>query len=363
MVNDAMVSEAPRVHFCSNGPFQVDLKQRVEAYFEGQGRSRHGGFAIALKSSLLASWLVASYATLMLAPVNAVGAVLLSLSSGLAMAGIGFCIMHDGNHDAFSSIPGVNKLAGFTLDLLGGSSYYWHQKHNVLHHTYPNISGLDDDIEVGSPMVRLAPWQPRHFHHRFQHLYVWALYALFPLGWWLVDDTTRLITGRIGGHPVPRPRGGTLAGLLGGKALFFTWAFALPAFAHPGWQLVPLWIIATSALGITLGTVFQLAHCVGEADFLECRGQENGLEWATHQVNTAVDFGRENRLLSWYVGGLNFQIEHHLFPRVCHLHYRALAPIVEETCRAHQIPYRTMPTFRSSVAANLRWLRRMGAPV
>jgi linoleoyl-CoA desaturase len=128
---------------------------------------------------------------------------------------------------------------------------------------------------------------------------------------------------------------------------------------HPTWALIPLWIIGVSTLGIVLAGVFQLAHCVGEAEF--CAAQATKPDWAEHQVSTTVDFARSNRLLSWYLGGLNFQVEHHLFPRICHLHYRSLAPIVEETCRAHSVRYRAEPTFRSALAANWRWLRQMGA--
>jgi linoleoyl-CoA desaturase len=247
----------------------------------------------------------------------------------------------------------------FTLDLMGASSFLWRLKHNVLHHTYPNISGFDPDIEAGSPMLRLAPWQPRRPHHRFQHLYVWLLYGLFPLQWWFLHDIRELVTGRIGGHQFPRARGRTLFAAIAGKALFVSWAFVLPAFFHPWWALLLCWGLAIVTLGNVLAAVFQLAHCVGEAEFLGSSSVES--DWAEHQIATTVDFARGNGLLGWYLGGLNFQVEHHLFPRVCHLHYPALARIVEETCRAHGVRYRCEPTLGDALAANWRWLRRMGA--
>jgi linoleoyl-CoA desaturase len=188
------------------------------------------------------------------------------------------------------------------------------------------------------------------------------LYALFPLNWWFVDDFRELLTGRIGGQTFPPARGWPLARALAGKALFISWTIVIPLALHPPSQVLAVWVIGVGTLGTVLAGVFQLAHCVGEADFHDVQsGSATKPQWAEHQVATTVDFARGNRLLSWYLGGLNFQVEHHLFPRICHVHYPALAPIVEETCRAHAIRYRAEPTFRSALAANWRWLRRMGA--
>jgi linoleoyl-CoA desaturase len=316
---------------------------------------------MAAKSAVMLAWLAASYGLLMFAPLHAWEAAVLSVSVGLAMAGVGFCVMHDANHGGTSSSTRLNAVMSFTLDLLGASSFLWRLKHNALHHAYPNVSGLDPDIEAGSPLLRLAPWQMRRGHHRFQHLYVWLLYGFFPLQWWFVDDLRELATGRISGHQFPPPRGRALLVALGGKALFIGWAFLLPALLHPSWALVLVWAVAIFTLGNVLAAVFQLAHCVDEADFLHDRHVET--DWAEHQAATTVDFARANTLLGWYLGGLNFQVEHHLFPRVCHVHYPALSRIVEETCRAHRIRYRCEPTLRSALAANWRWLRRMGAPL
>jgi len=354
-----MLTELERVRFPARRSFHADLKRQVEAYFEGAARSRHGGWAMGAKSAAMFAWLAASYALLMLVPLPVWAAALLSVSVGLAMAGVGFSVMHDANHGGTSPNARVNRVLSFTLDLMGASSFLWRFKHNVLHHAYPNLEGLDPDIEAGSPLLRLAPWQSRRWHHRFQHLYVWLLYGLFPLQWWFIDDVRELATGRIGGHQFPPARGRTLVVALAGKALFICWAFVLPAALHPSWSLLLCWGLAIFTLGNVLASVFQLAHCVGEAEFIGNRQVES--DWAEHQVATTVDFARANALLGWYLGGLNFQVEHHLFPRVCHLHYPALSRIVEATCSSHRVRYRCEPTLRSALAANLRWLRSMGS--
>ncbi|MFL5411326.1 MAG: fatty acid desaturase family protein [Myxococcales bacterium] len=358
-----MTAHAPKLRFSVMSPFHADLKRRVDAYFASTGRSPQGGFAMWLKTATLLAWLLGSYAVLLFCRVSPWQAVLLVASIGLAMAGIGFAVQHDANHGAYSSSPRVNGVMSVTLDLLGASSHLWRLKHNVMHHTYTNVSGLDDDLESGSPHLRLAPWQPRRRFHRLQHLYVWILYAAFPLKWWFIDDVRELMSGRLGRQAFAPARGWTLARALALKAAFVSWAFVIPAVLHPTWALVPLWSIGVSTLGIVLASVFQLAHCVDEAEF--CQPDPAGAakpDWAEHQVSTTVDFARGNRLLSWYLGGLNFQVEHHLFPRICHLHYRALSSIVEETCRAHSIRYRAEPSLGGALAANFRWLRRMGAP-
>jgi linoleoyl-CoA desaturase len=357
---DRPSKQSPGARFAPRRSFHADLKRRVDAYFEGSGRSRHGGLLMGLKSVAILSWLAGSYALLLFADLRAWQAILLSLSVGFAMAGVGFSVMHDANHGGTSSRGRVNRILSMSLDLIGASSFLWRSKHNVLHHGYTNISKMDPDLEGGWGVLRLAPWQPRRAVHRFQHLYVWFLYGVFPLKWWFIDDFKELATGRINGHQFPRARWPTLLAALAGKALFVTWTLVIPSLLHPWWAVAGLFAITVFVLGNLLATVFQLAHCVDEAEFIATDSTER--DWTEHQIATTVDFAPDNPLLSWYLGGLNFQVEHHLFPRVCHLHHRALARIVEETCRAHGVRYRSEPTLRSALASNWRWLRRMGSP-
>ena len=352
---------APLARFQPIGPFHTDLKQRVARYFEGRGGSMHGGAAVLLKTVILFAWLVGSYLALMFLPVTWWQAALLVVSIGCAQAGIGFNVLHDALHGSYSPSGRLNRVVGWLgCDLIGASSANWKQRHNVLHHTYTNIEGMDDDLEAG-PLLRFAPWQPRRPHHRFQHWYFWALFALFPVRWFFIDDYQELLAGRIGGRPFVRPRGAALFWVLAGKLGYYTWAFILPLLFHGGWQLIPLWLLGSATLGNVLANVFQLAHCAGEADFrLSSAGPAVQQEWAAHQVATTIDFARGNTLLTWYLGGLNFQVEHHLFPRISNRHYPALSRIVEDTCKDHGLAYRAQPTFRAALTANLRWIRSLG---
>jgi linoleoyl-CoA desaturase len=339
--------------------FHLELRRRVKTFLDGTGRPPRGLPSIYLKSAVLLGALAALYVLLVFAAATWWQAALLAGLLGLVMAGIGFNVAHDGSHGAFSSRGWVNRMAAGALDLLGGSSYVWRVKHNRLHHTAPNVVGMDDDIDV-APFGRLSPEQPRRWFHRLQHLYLWPLYGLLPMKWQLVDDFRAVAQGRVGPNPFPRPRGAALVVFVAGKAVFFALAIGIPALFHPLWVVLLFYAASSVVLGITLSVVFQLAHCVEEAEFPGAVDPET--DWAKRQVRSTVDFSPGNRLLTWYLGGLNYQVEHHLFPRVSHALYPRLAPVVREVCAEHGVPHRVNASFGSAIRSHYRWLRRMGRP-
>ena len=316
-----------------------------------------------LKTAIIVGWLLASYALLVFVVGTWWLALPLAISLGLSMAALGFNVQHDGGHRAYSDRGWINKLMAMSLDLLGGSSYVWARKHNSIHHSYANITGHDDDIDIGF-LGRLSPHQKRLKFHGWQHFYLWPLYGLLPIKWQVYDDFRDVFTGRTGGHRLARPRGWDLAIFIGGKVIFFTLALAIPLALHPVWVVLLFWVVATFVQGEVLSVIFQLGHCVEHAAFPLPRPDTGRMEapWAVHQIETTVDFAHRNRLLSWFIGGLNFQIEHHLFPRICHLNYPALAPLVEETCREFGLRYQAHKTFRAALASHFCWLRQMGKP-
>jgi linoleoyl-CoA desaturase len=316
-----------------------------------------------VKTAIILACLAVSYLLLVFVAQAWWQGVPLAVLLGLAAAGIGFNVQHDGGHHAYSDSPSVNKLMAMTLDLLGSSSYFWHWKHVVFHHTYVNVTGHDTDIKLGG-LARVTPHQTRLAFHRWQHLYLWPLYGLLAVKWQLVDDFRRLITGRIGSHRVRRPTGWDLVLLVAGKATFFAWAFGIPMLFHPVEAVLIHYGIAALVLGMALSLVFQAAHCVEEAAFPLPSAGPGRIEhaWAIHQAETSVDFARPSRVMAWLLGGLNFQIEHHLFPRISHVNYPAISTLVEQTCRDFGVTYTAHGSFRESMTAHFRWLRRMGMP-
>ena len=351
----APLDEVEREGYARDDGFHQALRTGVRQLLDSSGRPARGLPSLYVKTAVLFLWLAASYLLLVFAAQTFWQALPLAVSLGLAIAGIGFNVQHDGSHGSYSTRPGVNRLMARTLDLLGGSSFVWQRKHNVLHHTWPNVEGVDDDIDTGS-LARLSPGQPRRFYHRFQHLYMWPLYCFLAVKWQLFDDFATVVMGRMSGRTFPRPRGVELVVLLGGKLVFFGLAFGLPLLLHPAWTVVGVYLLVSAVAGLTLSVVFQLAHCVPEAE----TGPKLGT-WAARQVQSSVDFARDSRLLNWYVGGLNLQIEHHLFPQVSHPHYAAMAKVVEATSREFGVRYTAHPTFSAAVAAHYRQLRTLGS--
>jgi len=313
-----------------------------------------------VKTGVFFGWAGLSYALLLLWATSWWTAVPLAASLGLALAGIGFCVMHDGGHAAYSNSPRLNRLAALSLDAMGASSFVWNFKHNVLHHTYTNIEGADDDIEF-EPFLRLTPDQPRRWFHRFQAFYWPLLLCFLPTKWILFDDFRDILRGEIAGQALPKPPRRELALVLLGKLSFLTYGIFLPLAIVPWGPFLLGYAIVTSVWGVTLGTVFQLAHAVdGAAFYAPEPGDPVELPWAEHQLATTVDFARSNRPLTWYVGGLNHQLEHHLFPRVGHQHYPALATIVRTVCAGHGITPLDNPTLLQALGAHLRHLARLG---
>jgi linoleoyl-CoA desaturase len=195
-------------------------------------------------------------------------------------------------------------------------------------------------------------------------MYAWLLYGVLALKWWLFDDVVDVVRGRLAGHRFARPRGAELVAYVAGKAAFLGWSLVVPLLVFRGGWVIAFFVLGAVTLGVVMATVFQLAHAVPEAEFHAAAPGEQRMPagWAEHQVRATVDFAPGNRLLGWYVGGLNFQVEHHLFPDVCHTHYPALASIVRAACAEHGIPHRTHATVGAAIASHYRFLRALGRP-
>lgn len=347
-----------KVVFRRPAGFYDTLKQRVADYFENRPSRDH--WFMYTKAFLIFTWALASYTGLMFFADSWWSALLLVLSLSFAFSAIGFNIQHDGGHEAFSRSKAVNRVMAFTLDLIGGSSVFWRQKHNIQHHTYTNINGMDEDIYDGS-MFRLSPEQPLRPIHRFQHLYTFILYAFLSLKWVFYDDWKQLVLIKMGKRAAPSVSSSQLALFVAGKAFHLSYTVILPLIFHPLLYVILFNLAFHCVLGLTLALVFQMAHATGEAAF-PAPGKDGVIEneWAVHQVETTSNFAMGNPIVRWFTGSLNFQIEHHLFPRISHVHYRSLSAIVQQTCKEYGVKYYAYPGVIAGFVAHYRWLRSMG---
>jgi linoleoyl-CoA desaturase len=357
-------STLPKLKFKGNDGFFRELNKRVDAYFETTGRRRRDCPQMYFKTATVLGWFLGVYVLLMFVVSSWWLVVPLAAVLGLAVAAIGFNIQHDGGHRSYSNYQWINRLMAMSIELIGGSSYIWDVKHNSIHHTYTNIHGHDDDIDVGI-LARLSPQQPRRWFHRYQGIYLWVLYGLLAVKWNFFDDFYNVARARIGEHKFARPRGNDLLVFVVGKLLFFSIAFVLPMLLHPVWGVIGVYLISSFVSGVVMSVIFQLAHVVKEADFpVPVEGiagtQQIEMNWAVHQVQTTVDFARRNPVLCWLLGGLNFQVEHHLFHKICHVHYPALSKLVEQTSQEFGVRYNAHRSLWAGIMSHARHLIEMG---
>jgi linoleoyl-CoA desaturase len=283
---------------------------------------------------------------------------------GFAGAGIGMSVMHDANHGAYSRKKNVNEWLGYSLNLMGGMVFNWKLQHNVLHHTYTNIHGMDDDIE-NKLVLRFSPHaEPKKFH-RLQFIYVFFFYSILTLYWVVAKDIEQYFKYRKNGvnRYSKRENRKYFVSMILLKVTYIIYLVILPLWMqnYSAGLILGGFILMHLIKGLILGIVFQLAHSVEEAGFPlpnDVNVIEN--EWAIHQMNTTVNFARNNKLLSWYVGGLNYQVEHHLFPNICHVHYPPISKIVEQTAKEFDVPYLCKENLKEAVSSHVRMLKRFG---
>lgn len=348
-----------RIRFGNHkNPFFTALKEKVNLYFEKESISRNGTVNLYLKGIFFISTYFIAYSILMFAhPANWM-ALLLCAYLGVAAAAIGFNIMHDGAHGSFSDKKWINVLAAYTINILGGDAVLWKNKHNIIHHTYTNIEGHDQDI-AQLPVLRLNALQKKYYLHRFQHLYCFAVYSLSSLLWVFLLDFIKYFQGKVGNFKINNMEVKDHFIFWFSKITYFSFFLIVPAMVW-GWTAAFIgFLVFHFVLGLILSTVFQLAHVVEEAEFTDSHLSDNKIEdeWAVHQVKTTTNFCTKNDWMTWYVGGLNFQVVHHLFPKISHVHYPALNKLVIETCEEHQVTYHEFPSFFSAVRSHMKHLK------
>ncbi|MFT5369437.1 MAG: linoleoyl-CoA desaturase [Candidatus Latescibacterota bacterium] len=350
-----------KISFPGRVGFHAEVRKRVDHFFEENGISKNTDWRMVLKTVLILGWLVGAYGLLLYSASSLILAVISAVAIAQGFLLVGFNIMHDGAHGSYSKNARLNWAMSFTLDLVGGSNFFWRHKHNFLHHTYTNIQALDNDVQVFK-ILRFNPEQPWQPCHRFQHWYAFPAYGLMTLLWVTSGDFQKFFTRKIGDYKLPPlPVGESVLFFLT-KFFYFGYMLVLPMFFHPILHVLIFFLLVHVVLGISMTTVFQLAHIVEDNTF-PSPDQNTGEidnEWAIHQVETTANFAPKSKLAAWYCGGLNYQIEHHLFPKICHIHYPAISEIVQRTCEEFQVKYVSYPTFHEAVGAHFRALRKLG---
>ncbi len=353
--------QSPKVRFdTSNMKLQHELKERTDAWFAARGRSKTADARMVAKSIFFFGGTCLLLALLTTGALTPLLALPVCLLLGVFCAGIGFNIGHDAIHGAYSDRPWVNALLSRSFDFVGASSFTWSTAHNFVHHTYTNVPGVDHDLEPG-PYMLFYPRKNPGFIYKFQHIYAFVLYCFSSLVWLYKKDFQQIASADPrSGQRAPVSR---VVEMIAWKVFHVSLFIGLPiaVSGYAWWQVVLGYVAVQAALGLTLAVVFQLAHVVEQTAFP--RADANARihhSWAAHQLQTTANFAPRSWFARFFCGGLNHQIEHHLFAKICHVHYPDISPIVREVAQAHGLPYLESATFLEALGSHVRVLKRCG---
>lgn len=348
----------------ADAEFIKTLKSRVDQYFKTNGVSKQANWLMRLKTISAFSMALVPLIVMMTGVITHLGVLFaLWVLMAIGMAAIGTSVMHDALHGSYSSNPKINKLIGSSIYLLGASGRMWQIQHNVLHHSFTNIEHGDEDIDAPS-ILRFSPNQQRKRIHRYQHFYAWFLYGLSTLLWTTVKDFRAIFRYKnIGMVREGKDFRSTMTSMVFWKIMYYAYILVLPIIFIPvAWYWVVLMYITMHfVMGFLLSVVFQAAHVVPETEFVAASdGTQLPRSWHVHQLFTTVNFAPKSKIVTWFTGALNYQIEHHLFPNICHIHYPAIAPIVKATAREFNYPYYSKDNFFAAIRSHTKMLRDLG---
>jgi linoleoyl-CoA desaturase len=358
--------DAPSVKFnVQDRPeFLRELRKRVNTYFKENNISKHANANMKIKTAFMLMLYFTPLVLMLTGVVSSIWPVMLMwVLMGFGMSGIGLSIMHDANHGSYSKSKKVNQSLGYLIHFIGGYRENWKIQHNVLHHSFTNVDGYDEDLESGA--FRLSPEQKRKGIHRFQIFYAPILYGLMTMYWAISKDFEQVV--RYNKKNLLAGQGLTLRKALTQVTFNKIWYFALMLVLPillidlAWWQVLIGFLIMHYICGMVLALIFQPAHVIEETGFYS--PDENGSvenNWAIHQMRTTANFANKSRWFSWFIGGLNFQIEHHLFPNICHVHYRKISRIVKETATEFNVPYIQHKTFFGALRSHFSLLNQLG---
>jgi len=345
-------------------PFFTSLKEKVNRYFSDNNIRIHGNKKLYIKSGIQIASAIILYVTLVFFTPGTVLSLLLCSLLGINLAVIGFNVMHEGGHQSFSRYKWLNTIGAYFLNILGGNTFFWKIKHNISHHTYTNIEGMDSDIDL-RPFMRLHENQSRLWIHKFQHFYCIVLYGMSYFAWVFWDDFQKYFTGKVSADQQKKMDVKEHLIFWTTKVLYVGAYIVVPMFLVGVIKVIIGFAVICFVCGIAIAVVFQLAHVVEGTSFPQPDKTSNKIEqeWAIHQVSTTANFSTKSKVISWFLGGLNFQVEHHLFPRISHVHYPKINQFVRETCDEFKVNYLEYTSFFKAIYSHLSHVKKLGKAI
>ncbi|HLG39435.1 MAG TPA: fatty acid desaturase, partial [Chitinophagaceae bacterium] len=200
------------------------------------------------------------------------------------------------------------------------------------------------------------------------YLYAWFFYMIMTLFWMTAKDYLQVVRYRQHDLLIKQKVSFSQAifRITLFKLFYYSYIIVLPVFfsGMPWYFVIMGFLLMHFIAGLFLSCVFQPSHIMEVSKFslpVQADGKMQMEDsWAIHEVANTTDFAPDNRILSWFIGGLNFQVEHHLFPGICHVHYRNLAPIVKRTAAQFEVPYHVQPGFLKALKEHAKMLKTLG---
>lgn len=339
--------------------FHQQLRNRVTHYFQQRNLRENADSYMVIKTIVLFAVGFGCYGLILanFLPLSILW--VLCAIMGAAFAGLGMAVAHDSIHGSYSNNKTINYLLGYTLNIIGGNRYVWSITHNVVHHVYTNVHHVDEDLEL-APFIRLSPFEERKPIHRFQHVAAFIAYGFATIFWVFIKDYKKMLQKDLGPYKNKKHPTQEWVLLIVSKIIYYGYTIVVPLMIFPFWQWLIGFLTLHFVCGTILGITFQMAHTVSNTDHAADLEEMNEQAWAVFQMKTTSNFAMKNKFLTWYMGGLNYQVEHHLFPKTCSVHYPAISNIVRQTAEEYHVPYHFNPTFGSAIASHYRFLKRMG---
>ena len=262
-------------------------------------------------------------------------------------------LMHSGNHASSSPYPIVNRIISYCMDLGGASSLIWRHEHQLSHHLYTNIIGKDNDCDIGNPIIRLHP----HIKHRWWHRYQLPILFLgmtFGLYKWIFAEFYTLYSRKIGSVNMKYPTKIDFIINIIFKIFFLVSFIFLPTYYFGFKQAMILLFIRQSITSLVIENIFIVNHIQPSL-----HSHNSEIHWSINQIKTSCNWSSNSRFFNWFTGGLNNQIEHHLFPTMNPYLYTRISPIVKNTCKKHHIPYNDFPTFWDAWISMIKFIHRL----
>ena len=339
------------------------LNKRVNSYFSENQIKKTGNWKLYSKAIFMFALLIAPLVLILTVDLPGWAQILGMVIIGIGMAGVGMNVMHDANHESFSSKKWVNKLMGSSIYILAGNDYNWKVQHNVLHHTYTNIQGLDEDIDAGR-IIRFSKHAKWLKIHKFQKYYSLFLYGLLTMNWAITTDfkqSYQYLKRKLSYGKFPNPATQWTKLIIGKIVYYSVWVVLPLVLGFTWWQVLLGFFIMHYTAGIILSVTFQLAHVMPNTE-MPLPDQNGNMDhtWAIHQLFTTSNFAPDNKLVEFYTGGLNHQVEHHIFPHISHIHYKKISEIVRETAKEFNLPYNEYKTFVKAFIEHIKQLNYLG---